>query len=85
MTVNTSLDPEPQWLRSSQVIEPLRASDSIFAFGDSSSSAFLGKLLVESTEIVDEIMFMSYKLLHKYEASLNNSKEPHLTRLLNTS
>lgn len=65
MTVNTSLDPEPQWLLSSQVIEPLRASGSVFVSGDKSSSAFLGKLLVQSTEIVDEIMFMSYNLSYR--------------------
>lgn len=49
------------------------------------SSALLGRLLVESNEIVYEIVFISHKVLHKYKVTLNNSKEPYLTRLLNVS
>lgn len=36
-------------------------------------------------EVAHEIVFMSYKLLDKYQASLSNSKKSHLTRLLDVS
>ena len=68
-----------------QDIELLTASGSLVASGDNISFASLGRLSVESNDVVYEIIFMSYTLLHKYMVSVNNSKEAHLTRLLHVS